>query len=489
MENKLTVENLFYLISQEESETIEFKKDNIEAEKIGKYISALANSAALLGREEAYMIWGIEDSTKNIVGTNFKPKQEKKGGEPLVSWLERLLDPRLVFAFDEIEIESKWVVVMSIRMTVGRPISFRTQKYIRSGSSLKNLNDFPEKERELWRSFDSRSFEREFARTNCTEEDIFRLLDINIYLKKLRYPVESNKDEVLKFLENDSIIERSGSNYNITNLGAYCFAKLLSDFENLKFHAIRVIRYNGINKMAALEDTTAGRGVVVGFDGLLSYIRRLLPLASEVYEENGQRVEKTDYPSLVMRELIANQIVHQDFSIRGSLPMIEIFDNRVEISNPGAPINDSNRLMDLPPISRNEELANLFKRMHFVESRGSGIDKVVIELENELLPAPDIISKENYTVVSLHERKILSKMTDKEKITAIYYHAVRMFIEDSYMTNQSVRNRFGLTDRQSSQASKAIATALRSKMVKPFDENAGNKFMQYIPFWAQGYED
>lgn len=120
--------------------------------------------------------------------------------------------------------------------------------------------------------------------------------------------------------------------------------------------------------------------------------------------------------------------------------------------------------------------------MHFVESRGSGIDKVIIELENELLPAPDIVAKENYTVVSLHERKVLSKITDKEKITAIYYHAVRMFIEDSYMTNQSVRKHFGLTDRQSSQATKAIATPLRSKMIKPFDENAGNKFMQYIPF-------
>lgn len=489
MENKIDAEALLYLISQEESEIIEYKKDNTDPEQIGKYVSALANSAALLGREEAYMIWGIEDKTKNIIGTTFKPKQQKKGGEPFISWLERLLDPRLVIVFEEIHIEDKWVVVMILRMTVGRPISFKTQKYIRSGSSLKNLNDFPEKERELWRSFDARSFEREFAKTNCTEEEIFDLLDVNTYLQKLNYPIESNNNEILELLEEDSIIERSGKNYNITNLGAYCFAKYLSSFENLKFHAIRVVRYNGINKMSALEDTTAGKGVVVGFDGLLSYVRRLLPLASEVYEENGQRVEKTDYPSLVIRELIANQIVHQDFSVRGSLPMIEIFDNRVEISNPGAPINDSNRLMDLPPISRNEELANLFKKMHFVESRGSGIDKVIIELENELLPAPDIVAKENYTVVTLHERKVLSKMTDKEKITAIYYHSVRMFIEDSYMTNQSVRKRFGLTDRQSSQATKAIATALRSKMIKPFDENAGNKFMQYIPFWAKGYEE
>ncbi|MDN5470936.1 MAG: putative DNA binding domain-containing protein, partial [Lactococcus lactis] len=176
MENKIDAEALLYLISQEESEIIEYKKDNTDPEQIGKYVSALANSAALLGREEAYMIWGIEDNTKNIIGTTFKPKQQKKGGEPFISWLERLLDPRLVIVFEEIHIEDKWVVVMILRMTVGRPISFKTQKYIRSGSSLKNLNDFPEKERELWRSFDARSFEREFAKTNCTEEEIFDLL-------------------------------------------------------------------------------------------------------------------------------------------------------------------------------------------------------------------------------------------------------------------------------------------------------------------------
>lgn len=73
MENRIDAENVHHLIEQCESETLEFKKDNESPEKIGKYISALANSAALLGQTEAYMIWGIDDNTKEIVGTNFKP--------------------------------------------------------------------------------------------------------------------------------------------------------------------------------------------------------------------------------------------------------------------------------------------------------------------------------------------------------------------------------------------------------------------------------
>jgi len=62
-------------------------------------------------------------------------------------------------------------------------------------------------------------------------------------------------------------------------------------------------------------------------------------------------------------------------------------------------------LLDLPSISRNEELANLFKKMHLVEARGSGIDKMIITLELQNLPAPDISAKENNTVVTLFERK------------------------------------------------------------------------------------
>jgi len=490
MENRIDAENVHHLIEQCESETLEFKKDNESPEKIGKYISALANSAALLGQTEAYMIWGIDDNTKEIVGTNFKPKDKKiNGGVPFITWIEENLEPKIMINFEALKIEEKWVVVLIIQMNVGRPISFKGQQYIRSGSSIKNLINHQEKARALWLSFEARKFEREYALTNCKASDVFSLLDVEVYLKMLDYSLEMEDEDVLGYMIKDSVIEKVGDSYNITNLGAYCFAKILSKFENLKSRGIRLIRYKGNNKLEALEDITAQKGVVVGFEGLLKYIRHLLPLSAETYEENGQRVTQTDYPPIVIRELVANQIVHQDFSVKGSGPMIEIFDNRVEISNPGAPINNPNRLMDLNPISRNEMIADIFRRMHLVESRGSGIDKVIITLEMQLLPAPDILAKENYTVVILHERKKLADMMDSERNNALYWHAVRMNIEDSYMTNKSVRERFGLTPKQSSQATKAIANAVRSGLVKPYDETAGNKFMQYIPFWVNGFNE
>lgn len=476
------------LLAQNESEVLEYKGNNSDPEKIGKYISALANSAAMLSKQFAYMIWGVSDE-KEVIGTKFYPELEKKGGEPLISWLERMVDPRLFIDFKNLTIDGKHIVALSIHMTAGRPVAFHGSRYIRSGSSLKNLGEYPEKERELWRSFDARTFEREFAKTSCSQEEIFKLLDIQTYIDMLNYSNISSTEEILLKMEEDLIIEKSNDCYNITNLGAYTFAKDLKMFDELRTHTVRVIRYKGVNKLSALSDITASKGVVVGFEGLLSYVRQYLPVQEEEYEESGRKIQKTDYPSLAIRELVANQIVHQDFSVRGSNPMIEIYDNRVEIINPGAPINDANRLLDLPPISRNEELANLFKKMHLVESRGSGIDKVVIILETENLPAPTIEAKENNTIVTLYQRKLISDMNDRERINAIYYHASRLYLENSFMTNKSVRERFGLTLKQSGMASKVITLSVKSGIVKPYDKNAGNKFMQYIPFWADSYDE
>lgn len=485
---KRNPEKLLKLLTRNEDEIIEYKVNNSDHERIGKYISALANSSAFLNRQFSYLIWGIDDASKDIIGTSFYPKTEKHGGEPFITWLERMLDPRITIQFEEYEIEQKHVVVLVIHMNAGRPVAFKGERFIRSGSSLKNLKDYPEKERGLWKSFEARSFEKEYAKTACTFDNIKELLDIETYLKMLNYPIESTDEEITIYMTTDGVIEPSGNTFNLTNMGAFTFAKNLNNFEHLSSHALRVIRYAGNNKLSAIVDITAKKGVAVGFEGLLNFINTHLPRNPETLKQNGQITSNTDYPPLVIREIVANQIVHQDFSVKGSSPTIEIFDNRVVFTNPGAPLNRPERLLDMPPYSRNEELANLFRKMHLVESRGSGIDKIILTLEFNHLPAPDITAKENYTVITLHQRKTIQEMENREKINAIYYHSAILYTEDRYMTNSTLRERFGLSNKQSSIASKLIGLALENKKIKIYDKNAGNKNMQYIPYWGIQYD-
>lgn len=95
------------------------------------------------------------------------------------------------------------------------------------------------------------------------------------------------------------------------------------------------------------------------------------------------------YPEIIIRELIPNALIHQDFRISGSGPMLEIFKDRIEIFNLGRPLVDTERFIDSQPRSRNEDLAALMRRINICEERGSGIDKVVAATEQAFLPAPE----------------------------------------------------------------------------------------------------
>ena len=107
------------------------------------------------------------------------------------------------------------------------------------------------------------------------------------------------------------------------------------------------------------------------------------------------------YPEIAVRELVANALIHQDFAISGTGPMVEIFPDRIEITNPGTPLIDTLRFIDEPPRSRNQALASLIRRVNICEERGSGVDKVVFQVELFQLPAPD------FQVTATHTKAVL----------------------------------------------------------------------------------
>lgn len=128
-----------------ESEWVEFKVNVREPEEVGEYISALANSAALVGKAFAYVVWGISDRDHSVVGTSFDPSVARVGNEALENWLLRLLEPRLNFRFFQVPMDGHSVVVLEIERAFRQPVRFRGREYIRVGSYKKKLKDFPER--------------------------------------------------------------------------------------------------------------------------------------------------------------------------------------------------------------------------------------------------------------------------------------------------------------------------------------------------------
>ncbi|CAI8329776.1 MAG: Uncharacterised protein [Polaribacter sp. SA4-10] len=281
----------------------------------------------------------------------------------------------------------------------------------------------------------------------------------------------------------EKIIIKQNNKYDITNLGAILFAKNLNAFDNLDRKAVRVIIYEGKNKLKTKKEQLGQKGYASGFKGLVGWINDQLPTNEEI--GSAFRKEVKMYPELAIRELIANAIIHQDFNETGTAPMIEIFNDRIEITNPGKPLISTMRFIDHNPQSRNEKLAYFMRRLNICEERGSGIDKVISQCEYYQLPAPKIIGGENYTRVILYAYKTLRQMDKEDKVRACYLHACLKYVSGENMTNQSLRNRFGIDEKNYSTASRIIAEGIKSGMVKDYDsENKSKKHSKYIPFWA-----
>ena len=464
-----------------ETEWLEFKENN--GQELGEYISALSNAACLHNKDYAYLVFGINDNNHRIVGTNFNLNQKIKGNENLIPWLTRLLNPKIHFETHDFIAEGLRVILFKIQATFNTPVKFSGVSYIRIGSYKKKLDEHPEKQRIIWNKKPGSAFEKGIALHAVVPDKILTLLDYPSYFDLMKIPLPDNRKAIFEKLEQEKIIESKGTKFDITNLGAILFAKRLDDFDVLERKAIRVIIYQGKNKLNTKKEQIGQKGYAAGFNGLVNYINDQLPVNEEIGKAFRKEVKM--FPELAVRELVANALIHQDFSITGTGPMIEIFDDRIEISNPGKPIISTMRFVDHNPQSRNEKLASFMRRMNICEERGSGIDKVIFQCEYYQLPAPKFIEGENFTRIILYSYKTLRQMNKDDKTRACYMHAALKYVSGENMTNQTLRERFGIEERNYSIASRIIAMTIQEKLIKDLDpESNSKKHAKYGPYWA-----
>ena len=466
-----------------ESEWVEFKVDNTNPETIGKNIPALANSAVLNDREAAYVVWGVEDVTHRLVGTRFAPSATKKGNEPLTAWLRRMVSKDADFQFHSAQVDEHMLVILEIAPTAQYPARFKGDAFVRIGAATKKLSNEPQIERRLWRLLDQRSFEDGIAAINLSSDEILRLLDYPAYFQLLRMPLPDGYSNILEAMRRDGLIARSDAGgWNTTNLAAALISRDLTDFEVLRRKCLRVVKYDGTGRFNAARESEFKPGYAVGFQRIVEHIMTLVP-ANEVIEQ-ALNVDTPMFPEIAVRELVANALIHQDFYATGTGPMVEIFDDRIEVTNPGQPLVETLRFLDAPPKSRNESTASLMRRFGICEERGSGIDKVVDMIEVHQLPAPVFEVVEESTRCVLFAHKELSEMGREERIRACYWHACLRYLIGRPTNNQSIRKRFRIPSRRSDHASRLLKEAVDAKMLVVRNPDAGNKSRSYLPNWA-----
>lgn len=376
-----------------EQEWFEFKENWFEPVTLGEYVSALSNAAAYCLKDTAYLVWGIEDKTHAIVGTTFDYYCNYKN-QPFQNYLAINLSPSIDFEFDEVVINGKRVVVLSIPAAHNVPTSFANNRFIRIGSSKVNLRDYPDRERKLFRILD-----RGISTIENTPADYQ-----NLTFRKL-FGYYGSRGIALKektFEENLELRTKEGR-YNI-------MAQLLSDNSHIPF---RVSIFKGTSKGSDLFSVRefGNNCLLYTLDEVLRYGDVLNIIQAD---EKDRVVERKDVPLFdnnAFREAVINAVLH-NLWVEGNEPMISVFSDRIEILSRG-PLPPKQTLEGFfrgQSVPVNRKLSEIFLQLHISEKSGRGVPKIV-----EVYGRNAFSIEENAIVVIIPFNRLNSKDSNRRK--------------------------------------------------------------------------
>lgn len=470
----------------DETEWLEFKENNADPVQIGRDISALANAAAYCGRMYAYKIWGVSDGGHELKGTQFNPYHTKKGNQELLLWLKQALSSNVNYEFTTVAHNAMQFVVLRVFAANLQPVSFNKTVFIREGSSTVELVPGSEREADLWRRLQSGNAEIVSVENDIAARDISEILDIDAYFELcgIRRPVDP--DAVLVALEEQELIKRQDNRrYSVTRLGVLLVGKRISRYPELRKRMIRIIRYAGKGSFDIVGDTEIDKGYALALPQAEQLIMSMIP-AEETTEGAFRRIE-SEYPQRAIRELLSNAVIHQDIADSTSGPLVAVYSNRIEFSNPGTTLIPTARVLNAQPKTRNPMMASLLRQMNLCEEGGTGWDLIVDSLEKAKMLSPQIKSEDGLgTVVTLFAGCAYERMKKAERKNAVYWHACLLYAQGDSMGNQSLRERFGLDDSKKNMVamSRLIKECVEDGLIKEEDEEAGAKYRRYIPYWA-----
>lgn len=378
------------------------------------------------------------------------------------------------------------ILVIKVKESVKKPVNLKGKTiehaYIRSAGQTRKMDR--DEIRSSIVSSNNQKYELLPALTNLTEQEVRTFLDVDGYIALLSRTMGA-VPAGLQVLKTNHLLEaKSAGKYDITNLGMLLCAQDFNAF-GTGYLSVRVIKYQGTNKLFAISERVFSRGYALEFEEITSFVLGLLPHNEAIQE--ALRIQTYVYPPVALRELVANAIVHQLLERRSGSVLIEIFDDRIDITNPGRllPSINIDQLINAHPESRNEILAKELRDLGMCEERGSGIDRAINDVEFYGLPPLDFFESDNYFRATILGPKTYGQMTAEERVRACYQHCSLMYVGHQKMTNQTLKNRLKLSPTNHAQASRVIKFAIQAGKIRLADpQNKAKKYMYYVPYWA-----
>ena len=460
-----------WLADVPENEHLEFKeaKQQYDTTKLLRYCVALANEGG------GHLVLGVSDKRpRQVVGT----QAFQNRGEITARILEAL---RMRVEVQELQHPNGRVLVFAVPpRPAGTPLHHEGAYLMRAGEELVPMS--PDHLKRIFAEGGPDWFDRP-AWAGASAEEVVALLDTQSFFDLMQLPYPTSRDGVLERLAQERLIERKTDGWSIANLAAILLAKRLEAFSpELARKAARVVIYEGTNKLATRYDEPQPQGYAVGFEKLVDFVHSSAP--RNHFVEQALRDEVKMFPRQAIRELVANALVHQDFEATGQSVMVEMYTDRLEVSNPGLPPIKVERFID-EFRSRNERLAELMRRMRVCEEKGSGIDKVIHLAEVFQLPAPDFRTSETRTTAVLFSHQDFADMSKPDRIRACYQHCCLKYVSNERMSNQSLRERFRLPESKAATASQVIGATKEAGLIKSDEsDTTSTRYARYLPFWA-----
>lgn len=414
-----------------ETELLEFKSNYAEAEQLGKNLSALANSACIRMQPNAYLVYGVEDKTHEVIGTDFNPHVSKaKGNQDILPWLSSLLHPNFGFEVYIVKHPNGNVVIFEIKPARGQPVKFQGKAYVRDGSSTTELAKYPEKERMIW------TLPRDWSGEICEEATLTHLDPVALQqarrefaTRHIHFGQELDNWDDISFLSKLKLAREN----KLTNAAVL----LLGQPEATGLLTPAVARISWILRGENNEDLDyihMGTPFILVGDELLKYIRNLK--VRIMTDHSITPVEISKYDPWVLREALHNCIAHQDYFLGGRIWVVEHPD-RIKFTNVGDFLpGDIETVIyrDAPyPIYRNGLLAESMTDLGMMDSRGGGIKQMFSTQQERAFPLPDYNLEESErvhvtiygNVIDLQYTQLLLKRTDFDLNTVILLDKVQ----------------------------------------------------------------
>lgn len=370
-----------------ETEWLEFKRNRAEPQEIGEYLSALANEACLGNQPRGYLVFGIDDTTHDVVGTHFDPYATKaKGNQDLLPWLGALLLPNPGVDVYTVDHPAGRVVMLAVGAARGEPVAFYGTAYVRVGASKTELRKHPEKARALWtRGSDWSAGVCEAASLDDLDAEAVTKAREQFLVKHPSQATDAASWDDRTFLNKARVLKQGA----VTNAALL----LLGRGESATLLSPAVAKLSWILKDASnreLDYEHIGPPFLLAGDRLLKRIRNLIVRALPSGTLFPQEI--TQYDPWVVREALHNAIAHQDYRRHGRIVVVE-FPDRVLVTNVGDFLpGDVETVIrqDAPQaIYRNPFLADAMVELNLIDTQGGGIKRMFETQRRRSFPLPD----------------------------------------------------------------------------------------------------